>query len=375
VAYELRFQDPSSPETRYLDEEIIAQLLDEDVTDIEAIFAFASVRGVLSLLRDVAFEEYLARGGHIRLLVGIDAVTDRGALLILQETERRFAPHLVARVYKNRQPGLFHPKLLRTRRRDGSGLVLVGSGNLTPGGLRSNIEAYSIFRYEPTTAPNESEWERFLVEHDEEISEIDDEALERGARNAQRIAAARGAARRPRRRGRVEEPAATIAIEEEEVEFLSEVSAPPAALDRLLVAAVPGAGGRWHQVHFNVEAVRDYFRARPHTSDRVLLHRLEPGGLVVVEPPRAVVLSGVNRNHKIEFGAHAGADYPTAGRPILVLREIGLRSHTYVMLLPGDPGYIEMTQFLATNPSIGRGAPRVISTRAGVEAAWPGLPL
>lgn len=62
MAYELRFQDPASPATRYLDEEIIAQLLDDDVTGIEAIFAFASVAGVLSLLRDPAFEDYMGRG-------------------------------------------------------------------------------------------------------------------------------------------------------------------------------------------------------------------------------------------------------------------------------------------------------------------------
>jgi hypothetical protein len=379
MAYEFRFQDPASDDTRYLDEEIIAQLLDAETTEIEAIFAFASVAGVLSLLRDTAFEAFVRREGRVRLVVGLDAVTDKGALLVLQEAERRFAPHLSVRVFKNRQSGLFHPKLVRAHRRDGSRLLVAGSGNHTPGGLRSNIEAYSVYRFDRTVLEVDAEWDRFLREHEEELSEIDDEALERGARNADRLAAARGAARttrhEPRGRVRREEPAAAVSADEEAIDLIGEIAPPAAPTDHMLVAQVPKAGGRWHQVHFNGQVVREYFRARPHSADRVLLYRVEPGGVVVGEPPRAVVLSGTNLNHRIEFGARAGADYPTEGPPILVVREIGLRSHSYVLLLPGEPGYDDMAQFLATHPTVGRGARRVITRRADVSSAWPGLPL
>ena len=49
MTYELRWQDPSSPTTRYLFEEIVSQLLDPSVTVIEGVFAFASYQGVVSL--------------------------------------------------------------------------------------------------------------------------------------------------------------------------------------------------------------------------------------------------------------------------------------------------------------------------------------
>jgi hypothetical protein len=105
------------------------------------------------------------------------------------------------------------------------------------------------------------------------------------------------------------------------------------------------------------------------------MFRREPSGAVQAEPARPVVFSSTNVNHKIEFGAHAGEDYPANGPPILVVRELGLRTHIYVMLFPGEPGHTEMAGLLTAEPKIGRGVPRVITNRARVEAAWPSLPI
>lgn len=374
MAYEFRFQDASSAKTSYLDEELIAQLLDPEVVEVQAIFAFASVQGAVSIVDDPAFAGFVGHG-TFRLLVGLDAVTDRRTLKFLLAAWDKFKPNFELRVFRNTRNRLFHPKIVRSRRADGSGTVVVGSGNFTPGGLRSNLEAFSVFRYPSEAAPDVSEWDRFLTEHQDEIVEIDEEALDRAARNGLRVALGRRIARRtplaPGRKAEAEE--AAIAVEEEVVD-LAETGAPDSS-DRMLVAEVPGGGPRWQQVHFNKPAITDFFRAAPNTADRVFLYRVEPGGAAFAEPPRPVVFSAVNVNHKIEFRAHAGEPYPTAGPPILVLREIGLRTFSYTMLLPGESGYAEMTAFLAANPSIGRGAPRVIATRAQVEAAWPSVPV
>ena len=109
MAFELRFQDPAEPTTRYLFEELVGQLRDPHVTVVEGVFAFASQHGVLSVLQDPAFVDFLARG-TCRLIVGLDAVTDRRALeaLALAQTHH---PGLTVKVFKNRQSGLFHPKL------------------------------------------------------------------------------------------------------------------------------------------------------------------------------------------------------------------------------------------------------------------------
>ena len=141
--YELRFQDPAATTTRYLYEEMVSQLLDPAVTEIEAIFAFASYHGVVGLTQDPAFVAFLRRG-TFRLLVGLDAVTDRRALEVLRDAATVHSPSFAVSVYKNEQAGLFHPKIVRSSRTGGSGCLVVGSGNLTPGGFRGNIEAYSV---------------------------------------------------------------------------------------------------------------------------------------------------------------------------------------------------------------------------------------
>ena len=162
MTYELRIQDASSPYTKYLDEEILALLLDPDVTEIEAIFAFASVAGVVGVVGDPAFADYIQRGAF-SLLVGLDAVTDRRALEFLLDARAKVGAGFQLKVFRNQRNGLFHPKILpRSRRADGSGTVLVGSGNFTQGGLRSNLEAFSVLRYSSEAPADDSEWDRFL---------------------------------------------------------------------------------------------------------------------------------------------------------------------------------------------------------------------
>jgi hypothetical protein len=235
-----------------------------------------------------------------------------------------------------------------------------------------------VYRFDANDPPDESEWDRFLSEHVADITDIDAEALERGQRNGERVAASRGAARagRARARGRIraEEAEESVAAAREESALPEEVAPEATDDDRVLVAEVPKAGGRWQQVHFNEDVTRLFFRASPHSSDRVVLYRLEPGGGLVREAARPVILSGTNLNHRIEFGSHRGVAYPDPGRPILVLREISLRTHTYAMLMPGDPGHAELARFLSSHPSVGRGMRRVISNREEVSRFWPGLP-
>lgn len=378
MQYELRFQDPTEPGTRYLYEEIIEQLLDPMTDAVESIFAFASYNAALGLMEDPALRQFLARDHNVlRVLVGLDAITDRRTLELLRDAAASNYPYIEVRVYKNSQPGLFHPKLVRAHRNDGSGVVIVGSGNLTPGGFRNNIEAYSIVRYEAAAPVDLSEWDQFLVSHAAEISEVDDDALEKGDRNAQKARLGRKISRRQGRTGgSLPKPGAVlqeILGEPDGAVTVDETG--PKPTDRMLVAEVPAAGTRWHQVHFNEDIVEAYFRARPATADRVFLLRYEGGGVVAPEPPRPVIRPPSNANHRIEFGARPGAAFPTNGRPIIVLRELGVRTHVYLMLFPGEAGYSEMASFLASRPSVGRGVPRVIATRADVLARWPTLPI
>lgn len=370
MQYELRFQDGSATATRYLYEEVVALLSHPEVQEVEGIFAFATEGGVVGLVEDPSFASLMARGGQFAILVGLDAITDDGALLALRRAESAHPMQVRARAFKSQQRGLFHPKLVRARADNGAGVLIVGSGNLTPGGLRHNVEAYSVLRYGAHEVPDQTDWDRFITDHAGEISGIDADAIERGARNRERVQLGRRVARRTARGARRPLPATADEIAAATEELAQEVV--PAG-DRVLIAAVPRASRRWHQVHFNRAAVEQYFRAKPNSADRIFLSRLE-GGQVIAEPPRPVVYSAVNVNHKIELGARAGAAYPEAP-PIVVMRETGVRQHLYVMLFPGEPGYAEMTAFLVGRQAIGPGAPRAIGTHGEVATAWPAVPI
>ena len=184
-------------------------------------------------------------GGEIDLLVGIDAVTNRPTLERLRELEhlnRRFRP----KVFWNESTGLFHPKISDFTYEDGRRTLIVGSGNLTPGGLKKNFEGYTIVSADGTEGLDVSALDEFLSRHSADIRSIDDEALERAARNLVRpIQNARraGSIVVPRRRQRAATAPRPV---------------PVLGFDRVLIARVPAAGGRWAQVHFNADVVRDY---------------------------------------------------------------------------------------------------------------------
>ena len=80
-------------------------------------------------------------------------------------------------------------------------------------------------------------------------------------------------------------------------------------------------------------------------------------------------------NPKIELAAAHGREYPEDKRPIVLFVRVGLRSFHYILLMPGDRGYIEMNRILIDSPSIGRGLRRVIVDREIVQNAWSDCPI
>ena len=359
---EIRFciQDPTCTETTYLYEAILTAIV--GATSWRGVYAFASRDGVNYLVEDPVVVDYMHAGGEIDLLVGIDAITNRSTLELLRELEHRncrFRP----KVFWNESTGLFHPKISEFTYEDGRRTLIVGSGNLTPGGLRNNFEGYTIVSVDRTEELDVSALDEFLARHAVDIRSIDDEVLERAARNIVRpIQNARraGGIVTPRRRQR----AATVPRPVPALEF-----------DRVLIAQVPKAGGRWAQVHFNADVVRNYFRITDLQTHRVFLtHVTTNGGQSVVEV-RPCVFSETNRNHKIEISAARGQEYPDGGPPLLVFREHELRTFDYILLMPDENGYDPLIKLTEILPSIGKGKRRVITDMNALANSWADCPL
>src|SRR5437016_4081792 len=92
---------------------------------------------------------------------------------------------LKVRVFLNNVRGsLFHPKLCWFHRAK-EGICLVGSGNLTPGGLRGNREAFSVLRLDRRGQQNLDEtWSSWLKFHEQRLLPPDHrDVLERARSN------------------------------------------------------------------------------------------------------------------------------------------------------------------------------------------------
>lgn len=356
---DFHLQDPTSPDTIYLFEAIIGAT--HGASSCEGLFAFASRSGVDSLIGDPDIQDFLGRSKMV-LVIGVDAVTDHHALVRLREFERQHEG-LKVRVFRNPTSSLFHPKVARFDYPNGSRTMIVGSGNLTPGGLVRNFEAFSVMRSGPGELPSLSSWDRFFADHAPDIRAIDEEVLEHAARNVMRG--------RPRRR-------------DIEPEHDAPLNAGPATsddeplvghTDRFLVARVPRAGDRWRQIHFNREVIDRFFHVRTGTAQRVYLVECRQDGTFAEQEVRPCVYSPANKNLKIEIGSHHGVPYPEAGPPIAVYRELQTRSFAYMLLMPGDPGYRAMSALTENLEPIGHGALRVVTDSGAIREAWAGCPL
>ena len=358
MQYNFQLQDPTSGGMLYLGEVLLDAL--RDAQRCRAVFAFASLEGTRMLFSDPVVEAFLRRG-RFDLVVGIDAVTNRAALEHLQELEAAHGT-LRARVFWNPTSALFHPKFVHLVGRGGRQTIIVGSGNLTAGGLRRNFEAFSVLRFDRGDSVDVAALNSFFRAHARDLREIDAEALARAARNV---------VRSRRRRGRV------IKFHEiPEMPLVPRERARGTVTERVLVAQLPRAGDRWHQAHFNIHVVQQFFRVDPDASHRAFLVERRLDGSLGEQEMRPCVYSPSNRNLKIELAARRGVDYPeTGGRPIAVFKEIQVRTFEYMILLPGEPGYDGLRRLTETLPSLGRGLPRVLTDVAALRRAWPDSPL
>ncbi len=139
----------------------------------------------------------------------------------------------------------------------------------------------------------------------------------------------------------------------------------------VLVAQVPKAGDRWHQVHLNAEVVRRFFRLALGVTEKAEFERVARDGTYRGSETNSIVFSQRNKNYKIEFDLRDAPDYPQEP-PVLLIVEVALRRFRFMLLMPGDDGFEEMKRLNASLEPVGRGHRRVITTLSEVEMRWPG---
>lgn len=149
---------------------------------------------------------------------------------------------------------------------------------------------------------------------------------------------------------------------------------PLSGTEYILLAEVPRAGDRWHQVHLNRAVIQDFFRITS-TERIVTLEGVSSEGAIYSRTRTPFVFSAINRNPRIEFDLRAQGVYPSDGPPLLAILELGTRRFRHMLLMPGDEGYVQISKLNQELPRFGRGAKRSRTNLDAVELVWPGCPL
>lgn len=320
-----------------------------------AIFAWVNASGAIALLDDVVFVRFLA-AGDFDLVVGVDSITDEAALNTLQARVDRH-DRLTARAFVHQAAGLFHPKLAWFCHPGGKLRLVVGSGNLTMGGLKNNWEAFVVADLQGDDAAAALDrLNGWLDAERKKLRPLDDpDARARAAANTGRETDLRRLGAAP--------PAPPT---------------PPGATYEVLVAELP-KGDRWKQANFNRFNYEDFFGARIGSQVRVALYHVDDAGNfgdVEVRPSVEVR----SQNYRFELEAASGLAYPTqdVGRPIAVFVRVAASTFVYRLVMPGDASYAALLTFVEsrapTNLSPAR-MRRIRTTVAELRSAWPASPL
>lgn len=377
----LHIQDPANPNSEYL----VDTLLDACVGARAGggAFAFLSAGGIQLLLKDNLFIDFLGRG-QFELLFGVDAITDRAAVLALAEV-RHEHPSLGARAFvPAHSKSIFHPKVAWFDQGSG-GLLITGSGNLTAGGLRWNIEAYAVERLNAAAMQRlREQWEEYLALTSEcQLDPEDSRVLALLERNAARRKAMRDIGILEPAEAE-EEVAQThpAALAENVPDYrVAQVDQPADEIPpitpatEVLIAEIPRASNRWGQANFDQTTFFDFFGASDRVQRRAYFFHLRDDGTLGFQEVRPAV-AVQSHNYRFELDAASGLEYPLQGRPIGVFAKVGARTFVYMLLMPTSTGHSEMALLLdRTSIALPGRMRRIVYRAADVQTAWPGAPL
>lgn len=366
----LRIQDPTDPASEYLIDTLLEAC--EGATRGAGAFAFLSTGGVQLFLRDRGFADF-AEAGTFDLVVGVDAITDLAAVAALEAVQADL-PSLASKVHiPTHTRSIFHPKFAWFEK-PGGGVLITGSGNLTAGGLRWNVEAFSVSTLNTREVRGLSaRWDAFKDRSAASLFTTDDPmVIARLERNAERRRLERTRPPDPR----LPRPGDPL-LAEARAEAAADVDALPtvAPTTEVLVAEIPQSGSRWKQANFSQETFIKFFGASTTAARTAYLFHVRADGTVGEQERRPAVVVA-SHNYRFELDAAAGIAYPAEGRPIGIFVRIATRSFTYMLVLPGDPVHSRLTALLqATVPNAGRQMRRVVLPAERVQAVWPDSPL
>jgi HKD family nuclease len=337
----LHIQDPYFSDSYTLHEALI-QSCSGSISG-QGAYAFATKGGIEILLKDKEFDSLLERGSF-SLIVGIDEITNSASLEALSNI-KNVRPSLAVKAFDHDNHGsLFHPKLSYFKNDDNTGSLIVGSGNLTLGGLRRNREAFSLINLSTEELQRIAYWNSWLDQSSSYLKDINDPSVIQKARENIYIRRTR-IVPTPAEEAVVEQPVELVTTDvithEDGWQFYSD--------SEILVAEIPRSGDRWKQANFDIDTFQNFFGAKPgDNSQRILLRNINDDfSLSAIEIRPSV--SVVSQNYRFELDAASGLLYPATGKPIGIFVKLTTRMFLYHLFMPDHPLYEQITDWLETN--------------------------
>lgn len=220
-------------------------------------YAFASKSGVDILFNDKEFDALLERGTY-SMVVGVDEITNVKCLDLLGEIKNTKPNFNVHAFCHNNNGSLFHPKISFFKDEDKQGSLIVGSGNLTLGGLRRNREAFGVIKLsDEEYLRMEDYWKAWLHGSSDNLKEIDDDEVIVKAR--ENIYTKKPQEKRPE----IEQELDAKKEASQEVEISISEGWNYMEDSKVLLAEIPKSGNRWKQANFDIETFRTFFGATP----------------------------------------------------------------------------------------------------------------
>ena len=342
-------------------------LSDQSVRRCHALMAFVSLDALFRLGAESGgvFDRFaLDPSKEFHWIVGIDAITTADSLACLRGIEDATGGRCSVRAFSSPSRGLFHPKFFLFERIDGTGTVIVGSNNLTIGGLENNFEVALIL---DCLSASELEmwhdlWQQAAAVEDA-LHVISDELISQVREQRRRE-------NRGRRRGSPRRRRAPLVREAEPEDESGGL--------RVFLRHVAGGGGRTSQFHFSKWASQHFFHIDPGDTRPISLQCVRPGNVLgQMEPDRRLVYSDVNRNHKIEMQdlKRLPAGYKAPDKAVLVIQEVDVDRYRYMVLVQGEPGHRELSDHLNQIPRRGLALNEDILTVDDLLTVWPDYPV
>lgn len=326
------------------------------------MFAWASREGLRKFFNEPAVQSLL-QAGEVRLIIGLDAVTNLQSLDAI-ESAVSSTPSLHVDIFLHSEPRIFHPKTIWFRRADGTGQLVTGSGNLTAWGLTNNWEFGARI---PLTA-DELEFieNEFAVWCDTHVGNLvavtDDRVRARAANN-----------RTPERTAIRKEAALEGAMDAQaSVPRQQEDSQPESAV--WFLAEMPKGRGTYAQTGFPYAIMVEFFG---YEAGGVWIDLTEvdgDGNLAAAEHRHIGTKESVNWS--FDLAGARGIPATTPG-PIGAFLRLADGSFLYHLVVPSMPDFEDASSLLGALPQVGprTSLRRAYPTTADVRQGWPTCPL